>query len=78
MIRELSDEICEELRRAISLHPPLNSAHEAYAVILEEIDEYWEEVRKRTEKRSPAAMRKELIQIAAMAMRTIVDLKLEL
>ena len=65
-----------ELARAMELHKPFNSAHEAYAVILEELDEFWEEVRKRRESRSELAMRSELVQIAAMAMRTIIDLNL--
>jgi hypothetical protein len=66
----------DELKRAMKLHPPMNSAHEAYAVILEELDEFWEEVRKKTEARDKSRIRQELIQIAAMACRTIIDLDL--
>jgi hypothetical protein len=51
----------------------LNSHHEAYSVILEELDEYWEEVRKRRTLRDPNAMYLELVQIAAMAARAAVD-----
>lgn len=64
----------EELERAMQMHAPLNSAHEAYAVILEELDEFWEEVRKKREDRDATAMRKELTQVAAMACRAIHDL----
>lgn len=66
----------EELIRATALHGPLNSAHEAYAVILEELDEFKAEVWKRTAARDPAKMREELIQIAAMCARAAADLKL--
>lgn len=62
-----------ELYNARKLHSPLNSSHEAYAVILEEVDEFWDEVRKKRSERDPGAMRKELIQIAAMACRAAND-----
>ena len=67
---------CDECIRASDLHAPMNSAHEAYAVILEELDEFWEEVRKKKECRSEEKMREELIQIAAMAIRSMCDLSL--
>lgn len=76
----LLNEVDEELKRAVSLHPALNSGHEAYSVILEELDEYWEHVktnpRKLTEQGKAQRlyeMRKELVQIAAMAMRAVLD-----
>lgn len=63
-----------ELERALFLHAPMHSAHEGYAVILEELDELWEEVRKGGSKsRSVSKMRKEALQIAAMAIRFVVD-----
>jgi len=69
-------DVHDELQRAMELHGPQRSAHESYAVLLEEVDEFWEEVKKKKENRSPQAMRKELIQIAAMACRAIHDLEL--
>jgi hypothetical protein len=69
-------QVRKELKRAQGQHAPLNSAHEAYAVILEELDEVKAEVWKRREARDPALMRKELIQVAAMAIRAIEDLGL--
>lgn len=57
----------QELRRAQSKHPPLKSAHEGYAVILEELDEVWAHVK--TKQPDYRAMRRELIQVAAMAQR---------
>lgn len=69
-------EIAAEVQRAGELHAPLNSAHEAYSVILEEVDEFWDEVKKKQRDRDPIKMRAELIQIAAMAVRTIENLGL--
>lgn len=63
-----------ELERARSLHNPQQSAHEAYAVILEELDEFWEEVRAKQQ--DAPNMLKELVQVAAMAQRAAEDLNL--
>jgi len=57
----------QELTQAQSKHPPLKSAHEGYAVILEELDEVWAHVK--TKQPDYRAMRRELIQVAAMAQR---------
>lgn len=62
-----------ELARARDLHQPINSSHEGYAVILEELDEFWEEVRKKRSQRDPEKMWAELVQIAAMAQRVAED-----
>ncbi len=72
-IVRIADDIREEVCLSMSLHNPLNSDHEAYSVIMEEIEEYWEEVKKKRAERNRDNMRKELIQIAAMCIRTIVD-----
>ena len=56
-----------ELRAAREQHPPLKSAHEGYAVVLEELDEVWAHVK--TKQPDYRAMRRELIQVAAMAQR---------
>ena len=69
-------EMCDELEWAVAHFPPMNSIHEAYAVILEEVDELWDEARKKPDVRDQANLRKELVQIATMAWRTALDLKL--
>lgn len=48
---------------------PANSAHEAYAVLLEEVDELWDHVKTKQRNRDLDAMRKEAMQVAAMALR---------
>lgn len=65
-----------ELTEARSSHERINSAHEAYSVILEELDEFWEQVRMKREARDKGEMLKELVQIAAMAQRAAEDLEL--
>jgi hypothetical protein len=66
----------EELTKARGQHAPLNSAHEAYAVILEELDEFKAEVWKKRALRDRANMLKELVQVAAMCARTAEDIGL--
>ena len=67
--------ILGELRRAREAYPkPFNSAHEGYAVLKEEVDELWDEVRaKQGGGRDVEAMRREAIQVGAMALRFILD-----
>lgn len=61
-----------ELALAMQGNPVLNSPHEAYAVILEELDELWDEI-KPNRGRSYRA-RDEAIQVAAMAVRYLIDI----
>jgi hypothetical protein len=67
----------------MDIHPPINTAHEAYAVIKEELDEFWELVKVNPNKLQSIEraerldkMRKELTQTAAMCLRTMLDLAL--
>lgn len=76
----LADIIDTELEFARGTFPPFNSAHEGYAVIAEELDELWQEVKAnkggtgKINEPQRMAMRKEAIQVAAMAMRFALDL----
>lgn len=70
-------DMCKGLYHADSVHPPLNSAHEAYAVIAEELDEFWEHVKRKHDDRDLRAMREALIDIAVAAWRTARDLGIE-
>ncbi len=63
------------LQKAIKKHAPMHSAHEGYAVLLEEVDELWDEVKRQTVDGS--AMRKEALHVAAMAVRFLLDLNEE-
>lgn len=69
---DAASDVVQELRRAREAHPKkFNSAHEGFAVLKEEVDELWEDVRDRN--RSIPSMRAEAVQIAAMAIRFIED-----
>lgn len=66
-----------ELIAARCKHPGTqHSAHESYAVLLEEVEEFWAEVKLKKELRSRPKMLMELVQIAAMAQRAAEDLGL--
>ena len=65
--------ICEEYSRATAKNGAFNSAHEGYAVILEELDELWDEVKLKASLRDPDRMQKEAVQVGAMALRFLVD-----
>lgn len=66
-------EVHSEVARAEAKWAPFNSAHEGYAVLLEEVDELKAHVWTNQKRRDLAAMRKEALQVAAMAVRFIVD-----
>lgn len=63
-----------ELNSANDKFDPFNSAHEGWAVLKEEVDELWVEVKKKQSMRSPELMRSEAVQIAAMAIRFALDI----
>ncbi len=69
-------EVREELARARRKFAPVHSLHEGYAVILEELDEFWREVQRKP--CDPYAAFMELVQVAAMCERTAVDCLLPL
>jgi len=66
-------DIYNECQRATEKFPPFNSGHEGYAVIYEEMDELWEEV-KRYPHADKRKLREEAVQVGAMALRFIVDI----
>ena len=66
----------EEVENAMTLWPPMHSAHEGYAVIIEEMDELWDHVKTNQKHRDLGKMRKEAIQLAAMATRFVIDVTL--
>ena len=76
-VQEVAEEIVAEASRASALFPPMNSPHEASAVIREEFDEYWDEVKKhntsKPDRDTRPRQREELIQLAAMCIRAITD-----
>ncbi len=65
--------VAKEVLAAQAQWPPMNSAHEAFAVMAEEVDELWQHVKAKQGNRDLAAMRREAIQVAAMAVRFAIE-----
>lgn len=68
-------EIKLETLRATAKHISFQSQHEGYAIIKEELDKLWAEIKKIHNLRERNAnIRKEAIQVGAMAVRFLMDL----
>ena len=69
----IQKKIIAEYNRSVRIHGGFNSLHEGYAVILEELDEYWEELKKKGAQKDK--LEDEMVQIAAMALKTLLFLR---
>ncbi|MCM6776259.1 hypothetical protein NDR87_18805 [Nocardia sp. CDC159] len=67
----IAGEVLAELNRAIAKFPPMNSMHEGWAILREEVDEMWDDIKAN---RWPEAAQ-EARQVAAMAIRFIHDME---
>jgi hypothetical protein len=63
--------VSAELISATNKFGPINSLHEGYAIILEELDEFWDAVKSKESDSLDILM--ELVQVAAMCQRTAMD-----
>lgn len=77
VIELIAQEAAEEVHRAEDEHHAYNSLHEAIAVLWEETDELWDEIKKKRSERDKARIRAELLQVAAVAIRTIYVFQLK-
>lgn len=68
-----ADDFVFELNKARAKFGPMASAHEAYAVILEELDEIWDIVKQKQTQRDYGALRKEVVQLGAMALAFLTE-----
>jgi hypothetical protein len=66
-------EVLAEVFRATKSYPPFHSAHEGWALLLEEVDELWDEVKIKQSERDINTMKAEAVQVAAMALRFMHD-----
>jgi hypothetical protein len=73
VVNTFAEYVRAELILARSKYRPMASAHEGWAVLREEVDELWDEIRKKPAQRDIGAMYHELAQIAAMAQRMAED-----
>jgi hypothetical protein len=70
------DEVLAELASYKTKGKTCPSWHQAYGLIAEELDEFWDEVKKKDHKRDPKNALKELVQIAALCEHAAQQLKL--
>ena len=73
-LRQAMDEVDDECYEAFNKFPPMVSPHEGLAIIQEEFEELKAEVFLQHDVRTKEAMRHEAKQVAAMALRFMVDL----
>jgi len=73
VVDKILSETRVELLAAMEKFPKFNSAHEGYAVLKEEVDELWDEVKTNQSMRNPNNMQKESIQVAAMGLRFAIE-----
>ena len=62
--------ISAEFDRATAKFGSFNSAHEGYAILLEEVDELWDYIKKN----HIANSLDEAVQVGAMALRYLIDI----
>lgn len=60
--------VFHEMLRARRIHPPYASCHEGYAVLLEESDELWDEIKANSDR-----IEEEAVQVAAVALSFLID-----
>jgi hypothetical protein len=68
-LHNIMQEVYKELKKAMTYHESMFDAHQGYAIILEELDEAWFEIKCNDKKRT----REEMLQVAAMALRFLHD-----
>jgi len=66
--------VLDELRKAEVYGDPLLNFHNGYAVLLEELDELWDEIKKKSHLIDNKKLIKEATQIGAMALRFLIEL----
>ena len=70
-ISQAVSKILTEHGHAIANFKPLHSPHEGHAVIREEFDELWDEVKRK--QHDYVAMEKEAVQLGAMVIRFLTE-----
>jgi len=65
--REAIEKVLEELHHANAKYGKFSSKHEGYAIIREELEELWEEIKSKNS--NPSSLQEEARQVAAMAIQ---------
>lgn len=72
IVYALAECVAVEVLRASDIHEPMHSPHEGKAVIEEELDELWDEIKADRGRTFRAT--KEALQVSAMGLRYVLDL----
>ena len=75
LLNDVIQDIKYELARALKHGEQFSSMHEAYGVILEEVDEFWELTRLKKRDRKAEDIHDELVQISAMAIKGLLSIE---
>ena len=67
----IAGDVLKELRTAQVIYPAHPSLEHSWAVLREECDELWDEIKQK--QRNRTAIRREAVQVAAMAIRLILE-----
>jgi len=68
------NDVVNEYKNATLNYGPFASYHEGYAIMAEELEELWAEIKKKPSERDEGKLRAESKQCAAMALRFMIDL----
>jgi hypothetical protein len=74
-LKEIVEEVLCYVISDSEKYGTFNTTHEAYGILLEEVDELWDEIKKKRRKRDMSKMREETIQVAGIAIRFALDMK---
>ena len=72
---QAQQDVLDELKRAAQKFGSFASAHEGYAILLEEVDELWDAVRMHGGADRQPQLYTEAVQVAAMALEFLIMLK---
>lgn len=63
------NDVLDEISRATATYGRFNSMHEGYAILKEEVEEAWIEIKANNQKKALAEMK----QVAAMALKFLIE-----
>ena len=74
MVTKFQEHQTMRLAEARAEHPAIHSAHEGYAILKEELDELWDQIKAKSANKTK--MYQELLDLAAVCQRMAEDLEL--
>lgn len=68
-VPDMVNDVLNEITKATATYGTFNSMHEGYAVLKEEVEEAWIEIKANNQKKALAEMK----QVAAMALKFLIE-----